>query len=50
MYTPTSRLTLTVFALVLLSSSAAPASAQRFSDWSAPTNLGPTVNTSFTDG
>ena len=24
--------------------------AQRFSDWGTPSNLGPTVNTAFTDG
>lgn len=36
--------------LLFLVLSAASAHAQRFSDWSAPTNLGPAINTASFEG
>ena len=39
---------LTLFVTLAISAQAQPP--QRFSEWSAPVNLGPAVNTSATDG
>lgn len=38
-----------VAAVVMVAAFYAPLSAQTFSDWSAPVNLGPTLNTASND-
>src|SRR4029450_10758234 len=46
----TCRIFLTLTALVVLGLAAySPATAQQFSEWSEPVNLGPTINSSFAD-
>jgi hypothetical protein len=49
MKTPFSRLTSLVGALVLVSAFTASSGVQKYSDWSTPINLGPTVNSTSMD-